>query len=176
MTATFAVIGTRWANLNLPIKFCRKCEQPKPSGKFDKGRRVCRQCRHSGARRDRAIARQAAFRQQSPDVVKQRNGAYYAANAEDIKANYRSNPHLRWASEYRRRIKRLGVPIGLVHQFTKQDVVSLYGDACHYCSGGPFEELDHVVPVCRSGDHVLTNVRPSCGKCNRSKGIKDVTL
>lgn len=168
---TFSVAGRKWANLT-PDKTCTRCEQAKPADKFDPNRNVCRQCRHSGARRERAIARQAEFRASNPDVVQERNRAYYVENAEQIKANYRANPHLRWATEYRRRVKRLGIPAGAVDEFTKADVTGLYGDACHYC-GGAFEEIDHAVPVSKGGPHTLANVRPSCGSCNRRKGTKE---
>lgn len=152
-------------------KTCRKCGQSEPEAKFDATRRTCRTCRYSGPRRERALQWAREFRAENPDVIQQRNRAYYEANADQIKANYRDNPHLRWSAEYRRRMSRLGLPADVVEEFTKADVVGRYGPDCFYC-GGPFEELDHYVPLARNGPHSLVNVRPSCLACNRAKGAR----
>jgi 5-methylcytosine-specific restriction endonuclease McrA len=57
----------------------------------------------------------------------------------------------------------------VVGRFTRDDVVATYGDACFYCDG-PFESLDHYVPIAAGGHHAVYNVRPSCMGCNWSKG------
>ena len=51
---------------------------------------------------------------------------------------------------------------------TKQDIANEYGDACFYC-GGEFEQIDHLHPVVRGGTNELSNLRPSCLRCNASK-------
>jgi 5-methylcytosine-specific restriction endonuclease McrA len=40
---------------------------------------------------------------------------------------------------------------------------------CQYC-GGPAENLDHVVPRSRGGDHTWENVVACCRRCNGRKG------
>lgn len=40
---------------------------------------------------------------------------------------------------------------------------------CVYC-GGPFEHVDHVLPVSRGGTDDVENLVPSCTSCNTSKG------
>jgi len=42
------------------------------------------------------------------------------------------------------------------------------GLRCVYC-GGPFEHVDHLVPVALGGRHALWNLAPSCRPCNLSK-------
>ena len=37
------------------------------------------------------------------------------------------------------------------------------------CCGGPFEHLDHNVPLIRGGGHTLDNLVPLCERCNTSK-------
>jgi 5-methylcytosine-specific restriction endonuclease McrA len=56
----------------------------------------------------------------------------------------------------------------------KSDIVarvSVFGERCAYC-GGPFEHLDHVKPISLGGPHILSNLRPSCAKCNLTKNAK----
>lgn len=154
-------------------KTCRECDRSEPDVSFDTGRRLCRKCRHTGKRREAAIERQRRFRTERPDLVQQRNRAYYEANAEGIKATLRENPHLRWSAEYRRRMKRHGLPIEVVEEFTRDDVVARYGDVCAYCPDGAFEELDHFIPLRSRGPHTLDNVRPACMPCNRRKRHMD---
>ena len=47
----------------------------------------------------------------------------------------------------------------------------MFGNKCWIC-GGPFQEIDHVIPLAKGGLHTLSNLRPSCTYCNRSKGTK----
>lgn len=42
------------------------------------------------------------------------------------------------------------------------------GDRCQYC-GSPAEDVDHVVPRSRGGEHVWENVVAACRRCNSSK-------
>ncbi|MFF8473895.1 HNH endonuclease [Streptomyces sp. NPDC015414] len=37
------------------------------------------------------------------------------------------------------------------------------------CCGGPFEHVDHNVPLIRGGSHTLDNLVPLCEACNTSK-------
>ena len=47
--------------------------------------------------------------------------------------------------------------------------MALWGDACWMC-GGPFEHVDHVIPLSDGGWHCLANLRPACAGCNTRKG------
>lgn len=40
---------------------------------------------------------------------------------------------------------------------------------CWMC-GGEWAEIEHVKPLALGGPHILANLRPSCGPCNRRKG------
>lgn len=149
-------------------KQCTKCGEVKPLDAFGKdkscsgGRRPdCRLCRsrqeHAriAANRAKYDAYQAAYR--AAHREKQRR---YAAEY------HKANPHVSWVNCYRRRLRRYGY-LPIVEDFTREDVIARYGDACAHC-GGPFEELDHYpIPVSEGGPHTLANVRPSCAKCNR---------
>lgn len=45
------------------------------------------------------------------------------------------------------------------------------GLVCVYCAG-PFDTIDHVVPLTRGGDNMKSNLVPACRSCNSSKGQK----
>jgi 5-methylcytosine-specific restriction endonuclease McrA len=49
--------------------------------------------------------------------------------------------------------------------------IDFLGRKCVYC-GGPYEHLDHVVPLSRGGAHSLDNLVPSCAHCNLTKSKK----
>jgi 5-methylcytosine-specific restriction endonuclease McrA len=47
--------------------------------------------------------------------------------------------------------------------------VAYYGGRCHICREAA-NEIDHVKPVAAGGSNWPANLRPICGRCNRSKG------
>ncbi len=51
--------------------------------------------------------------------------------------------------------------------------MSVFGHQCAYCAG-PFEEVDHVIPLALGGLHWLANLRPACRACNRRKWAKPI--
>lgn len=84
------------------------------------------------------------------------------------------NPHRQWIGSYRDRMRKLGLADQIVvDEFTRDDVIMLYGDGCAYCPDGAFEELDHFIPVCHGGPHTLKNVRPACVACNALKSREE---
>jgi 5-methylcytosine-specific restriction endonuclease McrA len=51
---------------------------------------------------------------------------------------------------------------------TRRGVFARDGSACQYC-GSAAENLDHVVPRSRGGQHVWENVVAACRRCNAKK-------
>jgi hypothetical protein len=54
------------------------------------------------------------------------------------------------------------------------DRMSVFYFRCAYC-GGPFEQIDHVIPLSKGGKHCLSNLRPACRFCNLSKHNKNLS-
>lgn len=54
-----------------------------------------------------------------------------------------------------------------------REVIAFFGARCVYC-GGPYENLDHGIPLARGGRHLLSNLYPSCEMCNKRKGTKTI--
>lgn len=139
------------------------------------------------ANKEKVAEQQRRYRDANLDRLKRQKRAYYEANKGEIigkaqryyeankaeinekqRIRYESNPDIAWAYTYSAAARRAGLE-PVVEEFTKADVIRLYGDACVYCDGGAFEHLDHYVPVSQGGPHTLENVRPSCAFCNMSK-------
>lgn len=76
-------------------------------------------------------------------------------------------------------------------KYCEQEVLDLYGTNCHICNE-PIDlqanrrvgsdgwehslHIDHLIPILKGGPDTLENVRPSHGRCNISKGIKETTF
>lgn len=108
---------------------------------------------------------------ENEDKIRAYRREYHASNRERLLRQARKyhleSPHVGWMATYRFRSRRSGnTPV--VIPFTKDELISKYGDCCYYC-GGSFDELDHRIPVSVGGEHSLDNCRPSCLPCNRAK-------
>lgn len=102
------------------------------------------------------------WREATPDYSRNRYAADPGAYARRRENGDRS------LSRYVQRARMYGhEPV--FERVSRAQLAEIYGDSCVYC-GGPFEEVDHVIPVALGGTHVLGNLRPSCTRCNRSEG------
>lgn len=162
-------------------KTCTKCGETKPLDEYykDKGgkygrRSNCKAC---------AKAQEAEYNAR-PAVKARRSewgAAYYAENRDTIRAQragHRARPevkaryaeyraehrHIYWESAYRTRARAFGLE-PVVESFTRDELTARWGDACYLCSG-EWDELEHVTPVSRGGEHSLSNCRPVCEPCN----------
>lgn len=93
-------------------------------------------------------------------------------NAEHIKARnarwQRDNPVKVRLSAARDRARKAGVAIVDFSEAQLADKFSYWGGRCWAC---PEEatEMDHVKPISKGGAHMLSNIRPICRPCNKSK-------
>jgi len=141
-------------------KTCTECKKTKPleeykkhkAGRFGRGSK-CKDCERE---------RQRAWRARNPDYMRSYMKGWRARNPDYRK----EHAHFSWKGSYKERTARLGLE-PVIEDFTKADVIEEYGDRCWHCKDAPFEELDHhPVPVRLGGHHKLSNVKPSCMKCN----------
>jgi hypothetical protein len=70
----------------------------------------------------------------------------------------------------RRALERTATTTAFTDSQRNAHVIKL-GRRCIYC-GGPFQHLDHFVPLSRGGAHGLSNLVPSCQLCNLRKHDK----
>lgn len=131
-------------------RICSSCGDDKPVSEFYRGRPGrCRKCR--------------AEYQSSPERRAQRR-KWQADNSEYMREYMR-----RYASMRRSRLASVSGTWFTADQLSAR--MAYFGDRCWMC-GGDFEHVDHVKPVSKGGPHLLANLRPSCGRCNRSKSGK----
>ena len=144
-------------------KACTECGKAKPledyvphkKGKYGREAK-CREC---------CNARSRARYWRDPEAARKYSREYAKAWHERNPDYRKEHAHSSWKGSYKERTARLGLE-PVIEDFTKADVIEEYGDQCWHC-GGPFEELDHhPVPVRLGGHHKLSNVKPSCMKCN----------
>jgi 5-methylcytosine-specific restriction endonuclease McrA len=113
---------------------------------------------------------------QNKDHLHSLQREWYIKNREKHLENSRrwSAEHLELKANYRR--ARRSLIAGAKGSATIQQIearVAYYGWRCAYC-GGPFEEVDHVIPLSQGGTNWLSNLRPACSSCNRRKFCKPV--
>lgn len=135
------------------------CKTERPLTEFHKdktkraGRRAC--CKHCIK----------AIRDSSRERIREQLIQWRDANPGYQSAWRKANRHLVWQATYRQRAKEYGFK-PVIEQFTAQDLIERYGDACAHC-GGEWRQIDHYpVAVALGGSHTLENVRPSCALCN----------
>ena len=173
-------------------KECTKCGETTPLDEFanDRTKRDgrstrCRTCRQVADRErwargaDQINARRRATHAANPEKLRavarakyERDASYRAARRSRARRQRAEKPEQLWAGHYRHAARARGFD-PVVEDFTKDDVIEKYGDACFYCETGAFEELDHFHPTSKGGLHTLENVRPSCLPCNRMKQDAD---
>jgi 5-methylcytosine-specific restriction endonuclease McrA len=100
------------------------------------------------------LARFHAYRASHPEKVREWKRRDRQAHVESVlircrraRARKRNVPHVDW---------------------TREQVIALYGERCYLC-GGPYEHTDHVIPISRYGWDRIENLRPACQLCNLSK-------
>jgi 5-methylcytosine-specific restriction endonuclease McrA len=76
------------------------------------------------------------------------------------------------AKSSRQRRERLKAAVGTATTEQVEARVTYYGGCCAYC-GGPFEAVEHVIPLARGGTGWASNLVPSCNPCNLAKRAKD---
>lgn len=145
---------------------------------------------HYAANAEKLRAAKRAWRKANPDkdrairtAFKLAHPGYFAARAV---ASYKRDPRRTLAYlaiyrktnraslrvlEARRRARKRNAP---TEPFTAAELdahLDRLGRRCVYCRG-PYEHLDHVMPLSRGGAHALSNLVPACKSCNLRKHNK----
>lgn len=158
-------LNARLAALNVPVKACGGCLAllhlsaftAHPSGGAQGRYSRCKAChRAAQASRRQSITYRAAERRQQRPYDRQRA-------RQDARRAYMLD---------RSRLRR-ALAAGAEYDGHQPEDIYLHWDdegyyVCIAC-GGPFEHLDHNVPLIRGGSHTLDNIVPLCESCNTSK-------
>lgn len=54
-------------------------------------------------------------------------------------------------------------------------ILAAFDGRCVYCGGTVRITMDHLVPICRGGEHTVNNVVPACFSCNSRKNKVELT-
>lgn len=128
--------------------------------------------------RARSIQNSRDWRKLNPE--KHRNATRnWAINNEDAVREIKRMDYARRPDAYKlaARKRKASLKSAIVVPFGANDLMkrmSMFGFVCIYC-GGKFEHVDHAIPLSRGGLHTLSNLRPSCAKCNLRKGTKTIS-
>jgi 5-methylcytosine-specific restriction endonuclease McrA len=112
------------------------------------------------ANRERHAENARRWARANPEKMAESRRRWNVANREKVAERVR-----------RRRARKAAV---LTISFTTEQLaqrMAFWGNQCWMC-GGPFEEVDHVIPIALGGPHCLSNLRPACKSCNSSKGAR----
>lgn len=176
------------------MKRCTRCGAAKPAERFSRDRRArdglkywCKPCantsaahwsaRHpeleaAGSRRYRAKNHEKSLRENRASGKKT-----YAKHRESVlakqRAAYAADPLPAFLRAHKRRVILFAAP-GACSAEQIRARIAFYGGRCAYCRG-PYEHLDHVVPISRGGSNWAANIRPACSRCNLSKGAKPLS-
>lgn len=126
-----------------------------------------------------------AWRLAHPERAREMSRDDYAKHKEKRKAAHAlwriNNPTSLHRTDHARRARKRNAPS---EPYTVQQILGLYGTDCHLC-GEPIDlnaprsqrfpgwerglHLDHVIPLSKGGSNLISNVKPSHGKCNIAK-------
>jgi 5-methylcytosine-specific restriction endonuclease McrA len=137
-------------------------------------RPACRYARYDAANPEKRREKERQRWERDGDKERARSRLYRERTPEaqrDRKRRHRAqNPAVARAWEHRRRARVLGLTVG---SFTPDELAAKFaywGGRCYIC-GGSWSEVEHVKPLAKGGAHMLANLRPVCGPCNKRKWI-----
>jgi hypothetical protein len=121
----------------------------------------------------------------NPDKKRASSKEWRKKFPEKVKANWQS-----WSAKnpeklrQKKRTRRARLQSAITEPYTDQDVLDAYGEVCYLCNrqidlqaprwtAVPGWEnglhIDHVLPIGKSGQDTLSNVRPTHGLCNLTR-------
>lgn len=152
---------TRWRRYGSPTA--------RMAGEIVDGKRICAACGE-----DKPLSEYYRGR---PGRCAPCRSEYHATPVRRARRRAWAEQNVEYVREYARRHaaqRRLLVGSAAAIPFTAEQLslrMAYFGNKCWMC-GGAFDHIDHVKPLSRGGPHMLSNLRPACGSCNRSKSAK----
>lgn len=142
--------------------------------KVDRSHRAWRE-----SHRSNECATAARYRAKHPDKVKAYAAAYLEAHPEETKERQaewkRNHRDVCRMTENKRRARQRMAEVNDLTEGQWAERVAEFNGRCAYCLK-PMDvvTIDHMTPLCKGGNHTLSNVVPCCKSCNSKK--RDKTL
>lgn len=137
-------------------------------------RLLSKQNAYTAQNRERESARVRRWRRDNPHKLRQVNVSYYARHRESVldqKREYHAS-HIeeRRAISRNRKARLKNAPGTGVSAKEWRGIIEYFGGRCAYClqPNTPLT-MDHLIPICRGGQHDPSNVVPACQRCNFRK-------
>lgn len=140
-------------------------------------------CSRACSYRLRMETRRPVGRPKPPEVrretLRAKRARYYARNAARISVRSRlyvqARPEQHLAHYHARRARLAGCAVNDLTLADWRAILEEYGHRCAYCGRDDVAlTRDHVVPLCKGGNHTRSNVVPACRSCNTRKGTRIV--
>lgn len=81
------------------------------------------------------------------------------------------------AAAHKRRAKKKSNVHVPYSKTDKDNRYKLFGNRCSYCGKENMKlTVEHVIPINKNGHDAIYNIIPACGRCNRSKGNRDLHI
>ena len=153
---TFKVAHSDWMQ---GIRTCNMCDGRIPARAMSRTGGRCKKCDATRARNLRHA-----------DPTK------YRAISRANEKQYRAKRTPVWkANKKRGDLRRRGTKIIDLDAKEWETIKQLFDYKCAYCDKSSTKiSMDHVTPITKGGNHVYTNIVPSCRPCNSSKTNKDL--
>jgi 5-methylcytosine-specific restriction endonuclease McrA len=142
---------------NNPEKVAASCQA---YGKKNRAKRRAYDAARHKAHPEKACAKAALHRRRHPERCAARQKTYFATHPEARRLN---------GQKRRARVRNAAIEPFTLPQLNAH--LTNLGRRCVYCNG-PYEHLDHFVPLSKFGTHALSNLVPSCKRCNLRKHNK----
>lgn len=156
---------------------CRECQRASALARARKDpakhRKNAR--RHYWSDPQAARANAAAYRVANRSAVLARSRDWAERNREYLIEYRRANKEALKANAHRRRARLAVVQVERITDEQFRQRFEVFGNRCAYCGACGQLTIDHVKPIVLGGPHILSNIRPACGRCNSSKGAKPLT-
>lgn len=129
-----------------------------------------RRAKNQGERNERERQRRAKKRQEREEQLRQareENPAFFEELEQVALQRFRKG---RQACDQRRRARKHGNTGPLLTRQEWDFIKHMYDNRCVYCGKKPkILTQDHIVPLVKGGQHIITNVVPACRSCNSKK-------
>ncbi|MCK5643341.1 MAG: HNH endonuclease [Gammaproteobacteria bacterium] len=147
--------------MDLPITEFHN-DRSRPDGLYS----YCKECNYKNSRK---------YIEKQPGYYAEYQRQYRLGHLEKLRAygrehskkRYQQNKHLwlEYCRTRRARVRANGEALTLAAWRRRLNQI---GEKCIYC-GAPYESIDHIIPVSKSGSDATENLVPSCLTCNLSK-------
>jgi 5-methylcytosine-specific restriction endonuclease McrA len=174
-------------------KICAKCKVEKDYNEFyyrsDRNGRPsshCRSCSSSQARgwyannKERSKAYHRMWVAKNPERQRKLNNDWkerYPGRHEELTRLWRENNRERYVAYVRengrnRKARKRGASVERFSVSEWKSIMKFYWGLCAYCEKSPAKVQEHVLALIDGGTHSLSNLVPSCEKCNTKKEMQ----